>query len=416
MVCRVTALSPGDRVDAVLASADIVRAEAVEPVQIGYKAAPELTDEQRIAQVDPTAAYALLGYVPNADNVTRKYAMRVPAVRRGRNLIAGLTGTLPLVCTRLKSDSTVETIDRPLLGTLDPSTTPAWTLTATVDDLIFYPCAWWRVLTRETVAGEPIGYPRTVERIDPLRVTVPLASDPDQRIRIDGKRVADRDVIRFDAPDEGLLEHGAPAVRLGRALLDAGIMTATDEVPSIMLRPKEGAQEPADGGTKLVSDWQTARRERRTAYLNGAVEVEQVAYNAQQRQLTELAEWCSSELARALNLPPSRIGAPAGSSMTYTTTEADRRELLDITLAPFLTAIAQRLSMGDVTPTGQRVGFDLTGFLRGTTKELLDAGVIAVAHRIATRHEVRTLWLGLPPKPDLTDVDPAPAPTTEEEA
>jgi hypothetical protein len=398
--------SVGDRVDAALASLDLTRAEAVEPVPIGYKAAPEMTDEARAAQIDPAAAAALLGYVPNVDAVTRKYAMRVPSIRRGRNLIAGTIGALPLICTAKGADGQVTPVDRPLFTRFDPSTTPAWLITATVDDLIFYPCAWWRVTDREVVGGERIGYPTAVERIDPLRVTVPGPTDADTRISIDGKRVPDRDVIRFDAPDEGLLEHGAPVVRLARALIDAGIMTASDEVPSGILRPEEGAPELTDAEVKgVLAEWRAARRENRTAWLNRAVTYDNVASDAEKRQLVGLAQWTSSELARLLNLPPSRIGAPQGSGMTYTNVEADRRDLLDTSLSPFLAAIAQRLSMGDVTPSTQRAAFDLTAYLRGTTSELVSAGISAIDARLASREEVRTLWLGLPPNPAITNTE-----------
>lgn len=366
------------------------RAQAVVDVGVGTAA----TSEGTLRELDPVAA-AAFGINTESGPVTRGQAMSVPAVRRARSLIAGTIGTLPLVAYRTASDGSVTQIQRKLLQQLDPSTTPAYVLTHTVDDLMFYGISWWRVLDRDGSTG----YPSAVERVRRERLAVDTRT---RRVWIDGQLVDDRDLIRFDGPDEGILggspQVGGRTIRLALALSTAGQRAADDDWSGIVLRLADGANElTADQIDALLDEWEAARRRRSTPYLNRAVDPQSVGYDAQSRQLTELSSMVSSELARLCNLPASRIGAPQGSGMTYANTEADRRDLVDTTLAQYLAPLWQRLSMPDVTPNGQAVAVDLTAYLRGTTQELVTAGVQAIDAGLASREEVRTRWLGLPP-------------------
>lgn len=366
------------------------------------------TSEGALTELDPVAA-AAFGVGSGSERVSREVAMKVPAVRRGRALIAGTIGTLPLVAYRTKPDGAVEPVQRKLLAQLDPRTTPAYTITWTIDDLLFRGVSWWRVTDRETILGAPIGYPTAVEWLRHDRVTI----DPTTRmVYVDGTHVTDADLIRFDGPDEGVLSYGGDTIRLALALTNAAKRTADDDWSGLVLRLAEGADELTRTQiTELLDTWEQARRERSTAYLNRAVDPEKVSVSAGDRQLTELQQLVSTELARLLNLPASRIGAPQGSGMTYTNTEADRRDLVDTTLAQYLAPLWQRLSMPDVTPNGQAVAVDLTAYLRGTVTELVSAGVQAIEAKIADVDEVRTRWLGLPPRATTTAT-----PTPKEDA
>lgn len=390
-------------------SGALALAEATTTVPVGTAA----TSEGTVRELDPVAA-AAFGISAEGARVSRAAAMRVPSVRRGRNLICGTIGTLPLTGARTDpGDGTTAPVDRSsstarLLRQLNPDTTPAYTLTWLVDDLLFRGLAWWRVTDRDATR-----YPVAVERLAHERVMVEHVG---RRVYVDGKLADPGDLVRFDGPDEGLLtDDGAgPTVRLALALQAAAKRQADDDWSGLVLRLAEGANELSDTQiTDMLDAWEDARRSRSTAYLNRAVDPEKISVGAAERQLNELAQLCSSEIARLLNLPASRIGAPQGSGMTYTNTESDRRDLVDTTLAPYLTAIAQRLSMPDVTPTGTAVSFDLTGYLRGTTSELVNAGAAAVAAGLASRAEVRTRWLGLPADPTVTDPDPAQSEVSE---
>jgi phage portal protein BeeE len=55
--------------------------------------------------------------------------------------------------------------------------------------------------------------------------------------------------------------------------------------------------------------------------------------------------------------------------MTYSNVTQSRRDLIDLSIKPFIVAIEQRLSQPDFTPQTQHVRFDLNDFLRGTAEE-----------------------------------------------
>lgn len=369
-----------------------------------------------VAQVAtlPTEVATAFGISTATDTVTRSEAMSVPAVRRGRQVIAGTLGTLPLVALRTVGtgpDRKVERVEAPhatarLLEQPDPNVTRAHVLTRTVDDLLFHPTAWWRVLDRDGSTG----YPINAEHIALHRVRVDVT---ERRVYIDGAHVPDRDLIRFDGPDDGVLVNGARAIRTCLRLEDAARRLAQLDIPLGILTPEEGAEELTDTEVdELLAAWTTARTSRNWAYLNRAVKAEAFQFDAAKLQLAEQRAQATADIARLLNLPPSMVNAASASSMTYTNTEAERRALLDLSLAPYVAAIEQRLSMTDVTPAGHRVAFDVTRFLQGTTRELLEAAKVGLEAGVLTRDEVRVEWLNRPALPP----DAVPAPSADEES
>ena len=108
------------------------------------------TSEGALRELDPTAAAAFGVSSGDAGGpITRRQAMRVPGIKRGRNLVCSTLGTLPLVAvTDTGARSTTPSTSQ-LLRELDPRTTPAWTLAYTADRMMFHQVAWWRVLRRD---------------------------------------------------------------------------------------------------------------------------------------------------------------------------------------------------------------------------------------------------------------------------
>lgn len=353
---------------------------------------PVSGDVAQVANLPSAVAQAFGINTDTASNtVNRNDAMSIPAVRRGRTVIAGTLGTAPLV-TMITRSGQVTREARPLLDVLDPNATPSHTLTWTVDDLLFYPWAWWRVTGRDAT-----GYPATIERIAPTRIAIDTSRGV---VRIDGTEQDPRDLIRFDGPDEGLLNYGGRSLRTALLLEAAVRRYATMDVPLGTLAEQDvnAPQLEDEEIQKLLDDWETARATRTTAYT-GRLRYESAQFNAEQLQLSGARDHQAAEIARLLNLPPRYINAPVASSLTYNTTESDRRELVDLTFAPYRAAIEQRLSMPDVTPRGTRVLFDLAGFVRGDTQTVVQTGAQAVTAGLMTVDEVRTAWLQLPPMP-----------------
>ena len=100
----------------------------------------------------------------------------------------------------------------------------------------------------------------------------------------------------------------------------------------------------------------------------------------------EAKQYFATELARACNIPAYMIDAETFRGMTYQNIIDGRKEFFAYSLAPFVTAIEDRLSMDDLTPRGQTVRFSVDEtFLRvdpltrlQVTEKLLTLGLIDV--------------------------------------
>ena len=98
----------------------------------------------------------------------------------------------------------------------------------------------------------------------------------------------------------------------------------------------------------------------------------------------EAKQYLATELARACNVPAWMVDAEVFRGMTYQNIIDGRKEFFAYSLAPFVTAIEDRLSMDDLTPRGQLVRFAVDDtFLRadpmtrlGVTEKLLELKLI----------------------------------------
>lgn len=346
-------------------------------------------DRSQIASL-PVAIAEAFGINPSSESVTRAEAMKIPTVKRGRQVIAGTLGAASLVATRTRAGNPPERITISLLNQPDPNATRQYTLTWTIDSLIFYGVAWWRILKRNA-----FNFPEQAEWISPSRIVV---SPSTGEIRIDGEVVTnpEKHLIRFDGPDEGILFSGAVTLKTALLLEAAVRRYARLDIPLGFLQDEEGTLEE-DETQELLNAWEAARIKRSTGYLPKGLKYVNPMFNAEQLQLGDARNFQSQEIARLMNLPASTVNAPTNDSLTYSTTESNRRELVDMTFAPYQQAIEQRLSMGDVTPNGTVVAFDLGKFLRGDMKTVVETGAAAVREGLMTVDEVRTEWLNLPP-------------------
>jgi len=330
--------------------------------------------------------------------VSRADAMTIPAVRRGRSIIAGIIGTAPMIATR---GSSMDRVPRPLLEAPEANTTRQHWLTWTVDDLLFYGVSWSLVTLRDAQ-----GFPMQVRRLRHDQVAVDLGSG---RVYVDGKPADDRDLIRFDGPDEGVLNYGYRTLRTALLLDEAVRRFARLEIPLGVLKLKEGARELSQPDVEaLVDTFEAARQERNTAYLNAAVDYETVAFDAERVQLAEARQFQAVEIARMMNLSPRWVAAPSGDSMTYSNVAAERRDLVDTSLASYVAALEQRLTMGDVTPRGHVVRLDLSEYLRGDTLTALQAAEVGVRIGATTADEVRASVLALPALPPKDNLSTSP--------
>lgn len=347
--------------------------------------------------------------------VSRAQALTVPAVQRGRNMLASLS-TLPVV--QLGPDN------RPVRGTLfeqiDEQVANVVTLAQTIDDLLFESVSWWRI----TQFGSD-GFPMHAQHLDVGTVSVnppngrnaPLPSGFDPRggvVWVDGKPVSGAEIIRFDSPNPALLVVGAKVIRRAILLDAAASLYADDPRPLDFFTPTDGAEEISDDDVEaIIEKWRAARRKRSTAWVPRAMTYNSVdAPSPQQLQLVELQKQASLDLANALGIDPEDLGIST-TSRTYTNAIDRRRDRINDVLSPYMRAITDRLSMNDVTRRGRRVIFDLDDYMKANPTERWNTYKIAREIHAVTIEEIRAEE-NLPPAPpaliEESKAKPAPAP------
>lgn len=356
----------------------------------------------------------LMHFWSKTGKIGRAQALSVPAVRRGRNMVCSIS-TLPLEAV----DDGNRVRRRPLFAQLDSNTANVVVLAQTIEDLFFDAVAWWRV-----VGFDAEGYPSRVRRYDVS--TVSLQPPDDYRagylpsgmategvVWMDGKPVPFAEVIRFDSPNPGLLTDDPDVVRRAIALGQAAALYASSPRRRGYFVPAEGV-DPADDSDieKILDDWQRASRDRVDGYVPAALKYEAIQDSTPaELQLVQMQQQVVLDLANMLGIDPEDLGANT-TSRTYQNATDRRRDRINETLAPYMSALTDRLSMPDVTPEGERVRFRLDDYLKADPKTRAEVQQIYHTMGATDAAEIREEE-GRPPR---TITPPAAAPDTENAA
>jgi len=158
-----------------------------------------------------------------------------------------------------------------------------------------------------------------------------------------------------------------------------------------MALKSNGVNLPSERITKLLENWKNSRSNGTTAFLNADIELQQFGHSPRELQQVEARQYLASEIARLTNIPAWYVGADNGNSMTYSNVTSERRALIDFSIKPFLTVIADRLSMPDFIPQTQRVQFDLNDYLKGNPLERAQVYQILSTIGVLTTPEIREL-------------------------
>jgi len=285
--------------------------------------------------------------IPNAPaQVTRRYAMSIPAVKRARGLIATSLARLPLIAYR----DTAELADQPrFLTRTDGPISPFHRTLWTVDDLFFHGWSAWAV---ERAADNSV---IAADRIPFEKWTV-----VGDKVLMDGKPVDDGTVILFPSLDEGLLVDSRDVLIHAHQLNSGAAKAASNPAHQILLKQIDGPPMPKPEVEEMIAGYLAARRspDGGVAYANRNIDVIESG-KSDPALLIAGRNTAAIEVARATGVPASLLDASLeNGSMTYANVQDLNRHLIDYALAPFMAAIAARLGMDDVVPRGTRVEFD----------------------------------------------------------
>ena len=295
--------------------------------------------------------------------VSREDALSVPALMRCRNLLAGTIGAIPL---ELYKKSTNEELGSPAwLEQPSYSQPRSVTIAYTVDSLLFYGQAFWKVVEIYAEDGRPsrfewIANSRVTATLDRDNVFVKSYAVDGTTLPMDGLG----SLITFQNLTDGILNTGTSTIRAAIDVQKASAVSASQPMPTGIIRNNGADLDPKEV-QGLLSAFKSARNNRSTAYLTSTLEYSPVSFSPKEMMYSDAIFGLATEIARLCNVPAYYVSADANSSMTYANVQDERKQFLTLSLQPFISAIEDRLSMDDITARGNVVLFDIDkNFLR----------------------------------------------------
>lgn len=316
--------------------------------------------------------------------VERDVAMSLPAIIRCRNLIAGTIASIPL---HLYRKSTGEELGSPKWLEQPAVNQPlSVTLAYTVDSLLFYGVAYWRVT--ELYADD--GRPARFEWIAPTRVSFFTDSTTSMvtQYQLDGSAVPMSglgSLITFQSLNEGILNTGATIIQQAYRVQRAAYEAAVVPTPTGIIK-NTGADLGEQEVAALLAQWKSARQRGTTAYLTSTLDYQPSQFSPKDMGYVDLIQNLTTQIARLCNIPAYYLSADENNSMTYANVQDERKQLISLALQPFITAIESRLSMDDITNSQNYVRFAIDDtFLRADTmtrlaaiEKMIQIGLISV--------------------------------------
>ena len=313
--------------------------------------------------------YATGNGAPFMDRFT---ALQVPAVYRCRNLIAGVISSIDL---ELYKKSTGAKMESPLwLDQPDMRQPRSVTIAYTVDSLLFYGVAYWRVTSLYADDGRPSGF----EWIANTRVTVTTNKygDEVEYYSVNGERAPMAGIgslVTFQSLLPGVLETGARTIQAAIDIEKASSVAAATPMATSVIK-NNGADIPEAQVSGILAAWKAARSSRSTAFLTSTLDIQNIGFSPKDMMYNEASQYLATQIARLMNVPAFMISADLNNSMTYQNVLDSRKEYVAYSLQPFISAIENRLSMDDITAHGNVVRFAIDEtFLRADTAARLDA-------------------------------------------
>lgn len=344
---------------------------------LGFKSAEKQTVEAQYAPavMDTTYGYgsfntnSSFGY--NGVGIDRNFALQVSSVARCRNLVAGVISSIDL---GLYKKSTGEKLGSPVwLEQPDQRQPRSVTIAATVDSLMFYAVAYWRVTSLYADDGRPSGF----EWVANNRVTY-TTNQFGTEVKdyfVDGQLVPMSGIgslVTFQSLLPGVLQSASTTIKAAWDVQKAAAVSAATPMATTILK-NNGADLPESQIQGILAGWNSARRNRSTAYLTSTLSAENIGFSPKEMGYVDFSQYLATEISRAMNVPSYLISADMNNSMTYQNILDGRKEFVAYSLQPYISAIEDRLSMNDITNSSNQVRFAVDDtFLRVDAKDRLD--------------------------------------------
>jgi len=307
----------------------------------------------------------------NLLSIDRISAMSIPAVNRCRNLICNTIGAMEF---KLELKRTGEYLPKlPWMDQLSKNQPMAVSLAYICDSLLFFGVAYLEIES----TYQDNGYPASFNWVANSRV-IPKYNKSNTFIesyQVDGAvrpTSGAGSLVTIQSMSDGLLQVGARVLTAALDLDKAASVAAATPMPSGVLK-NTGADLGENEVQGLLAAWRNARNNRSTAYLTSTLEFQPTSFSPKEQMLNEARQYMATEIARLCNVPAYYISADMNNSMVYANLVDERRQFVSLTLQSYISAIEQRMSMNDITPSTQKICIDLdSGFLRADPMERLN--------------------------------------------
>ncbi len=349
-------------------------------------------------------------YIYRTGRISRAEALRVPAVKRARDLICG-AGQYPLRFYGPDGQPAVN-FSPNLFQQPEPGIAPSVTWTRVMEDLFLFGRSWLKV---SNLGWH--GFVIDFQRLEGESVTIQpnLVQTPHGTIQVWPEVPG---VIRVDSPNDGILAC-SPAVRACIALERATLAAVNGTPPVDYFTPTEdadplddtpGSDPSADNPDRsevdaLLESWAEKRRTSSTAYVPAALKYNVAGWDPEKLQLNDAREFAIKEVARLTGIDAEELSVST-TSRTYANMQDRRRHRIEDVQGPYMAGIEGRLSMNDVSPRGYRAGFDTSGYLRLDDLAAAQSDAVLITSKVLTVDEARAKR-GLEPLAQPAEVDPA---------
>jgi hypothetical protein len=288
--------------------------------------------------------------------MTREEALAIPGVHKARAVLLALIADKPLVAYKGEERMpTQPTWTRRTSGAVSP-----WhRMAVTIDDLIFFGWSLWAVkrgAARQVLDAERV--PMGMWKFGDGGVV--MVTDPNT-----GKlRPADDDeVVLIPGPSEGLLAYAGRSLGGARDVEEAWVERAKHPFMIDLHQTVEGNLDPTEA-QEIVDAWASARESSGIALTPYDVQANDLGATVDSGLYIEGRNASRIDIANFFNLPAALLdGSLSTASLTYSTQEGRRNDVVDYTLPYWTRPLEGRLSQDDVVPAGQHVRFDLASLI-----------------------------------------------------
>lgn len=282
----------------------------------------------------------------------RAEAMRVPAIVKSRALLC-LLARHPLAVYDTPTATQIPDASPWLTTTAGPQS-PRQRNLWTFDDLFFSGLSLWFVVREgpdDTISDSV--------RVDPALWHVDRET---REVKIQGvPNVSAEQVLLFEGPQEGLVTIARDTITAALALEAAWTKRVQQPIPLLELHSTDATMDLDDTeALALVNTWEKARRDGGgTAYTPNSIETK-VHGTAVTDLFVEGRNAIRLDIANFTNMPAALLeGSLSTASLTYSTKEGSRNDLVDLSLGYWADPFEARLSQDDVVPAGRNVAIDL---------------------------------------------------------